>query len=75
MLYARALGVVELAAGLNEDANTHLAEAIALSEQVGFREPSIWRETRRSRAAAAAGTPSATPPTEGEPRRKKRQTE
>ena len=43
MLYARALGVVELAAGLNEDANTHLAEAIALSEQVGFREPSIWR--------------------------------
>ena len=43
MLYVRALGVVELAAGLNEDANTHLAEAIALSEQVGFREPSIWR--------------------------------
>ena len=43
MLYVRALGVVELAAGLHEEANAHLAEAIALSEQVGFREPSIWR--------------------------------
>ena len=46
MLYVRALGVVELAAGLHEHANAHLREAIALSEQVGFG-------SRRSGASTA----------------------
>jgi DNA-binding CsgD family transcriptional regulator len=56
MLHLRALGIVELAAGLHEDANAHLARALALIEQVGFREPAIWRvEGDAVEAAVAVG--------------------
>ncbi|MDX6512246.1 MAG: hypothetical protein QOE36_1750, partial [Gaiellaceae bacterium] len=56
MLSLRTLGIVELAAGLYEDANAHLARALVLAEQVGFREPAIWRlEGDAIEAAVAAG--------------------
>jgi DNA-binding CsgD family transcriptional regulator len=56
MLYSRALGIVELAAGLPEEANLHLARALVLIEQVGFREPAIWRvEGDAIEAAVAVG--------------------
>jgi DNA-binding CsgD family transcriptional regulator len=56
MLYLRALGIVELAAGLPEEANLHLARALGLIEQLGFREPAIWRvEGDAVEAAVAVG--------------------
>ena len=56
MLYLRSLGIVELAAGQPEDANLHLARALELIEQLGFREPAIWRvEGDAVEAAIAVG--------------------
>jgi DNA-binding CsgD family transcriptional regulator len=56
MLYLRALGIVELAAGLPEEADLHLARALGLIEQLGFREPAVWRvEGDAVEAAVAVG--------------------
>jgi DNA-binding CsgD family transcriptional regulator len=56
MLYLRSLGIAELAAELHEDANTHLTRALMLIEQVGFREPAVWRvEGDAVEAAVAVG--------------------
>ena len=50
MLYVRALGVVELAGDCHEEANAHLAKAIALTEQVGFpRAVDLAHRRRRNR--------------------------
>jgi DNA-binding CsgD family transcriptional regulator len=56
MLYLRALGIVELAARLPEEANLHLTRALGLIEQLGFREPAVWRiEGDAVEAAIAVG--------------------
>ena len=56
MLYLRSLGMVELAAKQHADADAHLARALALIEEVGFREPAIWRvEGDAVEAALAVG--------------------
>jgi DNA-binding CsgD family transcriptional regulator len=56
MLYLRSLGMVELAAGRYTDADSHLARALTLIEEVGFREPAIWRvEGDAVEAALGAG--------------------
>ena len=56
MLYLRSLGMVELAAKQHADADAHLARALTLIEEVGFREPAIWRvEGDAVEAALAVG--------------------
>ena len=56
MLYLRSLGMVELAAEHHADADAHLARALTLIEEVGFREPAIWRvEGDAVEAALAVG--------------------
>ena len=56
MLCHRSLGMVELAAGQHEDADEHFVRAMALIEEVGFREPAIWRvEGDAVEAAIAVG--------------------
>ena len=56
MLYLRSLGMVELAAEQHADADAHLARALTLIEEVGFREPAIWRvEGDAVEAALAVG--------------------
>jgi DNA-binding CsgD family transcriptional regulator len=56
MLHLRSLGVVELAAGLYEDANAHLRVAVEILDRSGTREPAIWRvDGEAIEAAIAAG--------------------
>jgi DNA-binding CsgD family transcriptional regulator len=56
MLYLRALGTVELCAGLYEEANEHLAQALAHLEAIGVEEPAIWRiDGEAIEAALGAG--------------------
>jgi len=56
MLYLRSLGSVELAAGEREAANRDLERAGRLLEEIGFREPSVWRvEADRIEAAVGVG--------------------
>jgi DNA-binding CsgD family transcriptional regulator len=56
MLYLRSLGSVELAAGEREAANRDLERAGRLLEEIGFREPSVWRvEADRIEAAVEVG--------------------
>jgi DNA-binding CsgD family transcriptional regulator len=56
MLYLRSLGVVELGAGRQEEANTHLRAAIDIVDGAGIREPAVWRiEGDAIEAAIAAG--------------------
>jgi DNA-binding CsgD family transcriptional regulator len=56
MLYLRSLGIVELAAGEREAANRDLERAGRRLEEIGFREPSVWRvEADRIEAAVGVG--------------------
>jgi DNA-binding CsgD family transcriptional regulator len=56
MLYLRSLGSVELAAGEREAANRDLDRAGRQLEEIGFREPSVWRvEADRIEAAVGIG--------------------
>ena len=56
MLYLRSLGSVELAAGEREAANRDLERAGRRLEEIGFREPSVWRvEADRIEAAVGVG--------------------
>jgi DNA-binding CsgD family transcriptional regulator len=56
MLYLRSLGSVELAAGEREASNRDLERAGRLLEEIGFREPSVWRiEADRIEAAVGVG--------------------
>jgi DNA-binding CsgD family transcriptional regulator len=56
MLYLRSLGVVELAAGENEAADRNLERAGRRLEEIGFREPAVWRvEAERIEAAVSVG--------------------
>ena len=43
MLWARALGLAELAAGDARAAAPHLAAAVEALAEMGFREPAVWR--------------------------------
>jgi DNA-binding CsgD family transcriptional regulator len=54
MLYLRSLGSVELAAGEREAANRDLERAGRRLEEIGFREPSVWR-VEADRIEAAVG--------------------
>ena len=56
MLYLRSLGSVELAAGEREAADRDLERAGRRLEEIGFREPSVWRvEADRIEAAVGVG--------------------
>jgi hypothetical protein len=56
MLYLRSLGVVELAAGEREAADRDLECAGRRLEEIGFREPAVWRvEADRIEAAIGVG--------------------
>jgi DNA-binding CsgD family transcriptional regulator len=56
MIYLRSLGVVELAAGQNEAADRDLERAGRRLEEIGFREPAVWRvEAERIEAAVSVG--------------------
>jgi len=56
MLYLRSLGIVELAAGEREAADRDLERAGRRLEEIGFREPSVWRvEADRIEAAVGVG--------------------
>jgi DNA-binding CsgD family transcriptional regulator len=56
MLYLRSLGVAELAAGEQEAADRDLERAGLLLEEIGFREPAVWRvEADRIEAAVEVG--------------------
>ena len=56
MLYLRSLGAVELAAGEREAADRALERAGRRLEEIGFREPSVWRvEADRIEAAVGVG--------------------
>ena len=54
MLYLRSLGIVELAAGEREAADRDLERAGRRLEEIGFREPSVWR-VEGDRIEAAVG--------------------
>ena len=54
MLYLRSLGSVELAAGEREAADRDLERAGRRLEEIGFREPSVWR-VEADRIEAAVG--------------------
>jgi DNA-binding CsgD family transcriptional regulator len=43
MLWERSLGLAELAAGEPASADEHLRGAVELLEQMGWREPAVWR--------------------------------
>jgi DNA-binding NarL/FixJ family response regulator len=56
MLWDRILGLADLAAGDYAAAASRLASAVAAREQIGFREPAIWRiEGDAIEAAVGAG--------------------
>lgn len=56
MLWARTLGLAELAAGDTASAAAHFAEALDALEEMGFREPAVWRiEGDAIEAAVAVG--------------------
>jgi DNA-binding CsgD family transcriptional regulator len=56
MLYLRSLGAAELAAGENEAADRDLERAGRRLEEIGFREPAVWRvEADRIEAAVEVG--------------------
>ena len=56
MLYLRSLGVAELAAGDNKAADRDLESAGSRLEEIGFREPAVWRvEADRIEAAVEVG--------------------
>ncbi len=43
MIWNRCIGLAALAAGEGEEADRHLAQALAELDRVDFREPAIWR--------------------------------
>ena len=43
MIWNRCIGLAALAAGEREEADRHLAQALAELDRVDFREPAIWR--------------------------------
>ena len=56
MIYLRSLGVAEFAAGENEAADRDLERAGRRLEEIGFREPAVWRvEADRIEAAVEVG--------------------
>ena len=56
MLWARALGLVELSAGHADAADDRLAVAMSLLDEMRFREPAVWRvDGDAIEAAVAAG--------------------
>jgi DNA-binding CsgD family transcriptional regulator len=42
-IWARTIGLAELAAGEPEAADRHLAESLATFDRIHFREPAVWR--------------------------------
>jgi len=54
MLWARALGLVELSAGHSDVANDRLSAAMSSLEEMRFREPAVWRVDGDAIEAAVA---------------------
>jgi len=55
MLWGRTLGLAELATADTAGAAVHLADALAALEDMGFREPAVWRVEGDAIEAAVAG--------------------